>query len=223
MPSSIAPFSPTKSMIASAPRPSVISLTWSTCFGPVDLYRRVGADLAGQRERLLGRVDDDDLGRGHRLEALDPDVAEPAGADHDRLGARLQHRDRLLDGVDRGQAGVGQRGDVLGLKGIDLDHRARARLQQLGEAAVTVDPGKRAVEAVHVVADPAGPAEAAGDERVHDHRVADFDVGHAGADLVDPAGVLVAGRVWQHDLGPRRPTVPPGCAGRSGRVRPRRS
>ena len=107
--------------------------------------------------------------------------------------------------MDRGQAGVGQRSDVLGLERVDLDDRARARLQQLGEAAVPVDPRKRAVEAMHVVADPARHAQAAGDERVHDHRVADRDIGDAGADLMDPAGVLVAGRVGQHDLGLRGP------------------
>ena len=36
---------------------------------------------------------------------------------------------------------------------------------------------------------------------MHDHGVADLDVGDARADLVDPAGVLVAGRVGQLDLG----------------------
>src|SRR6201999_1776436 len=41
------------------------------------------------------------------------------------------------------------------------------------------------------------PAQPAGDERVHDHRVADLDVGDAGADLVHPAGVLVPGRVGE--------------------------
>ena len=36
---------------------------------------------------------------------------------------------------------------------------------------------------------------------MHDHRVADLDVGDAGADLVHPARVLVAGRVGEDDLG----------------------
>ena len=77
--------------------------------------------------------------------------------------------------------------------------------QELGEAAVAVDAGERAVDAVHVVAAPARPAQPARDERVHDHGVADLDVGHAGADLVHPAGVLVAGRVGEDDLGLLRP------------------
>src|SRR6185369_2762070 len=45
----------------------------------------VRAHLLGERERLLVRVDDDDLGRRVGLQALDPDVPEPAGADHDGL------------------------------------------------------------------------------------------------------------------------------------------
>ena len=68
-----------------------------------------------------------------------------------------------------------------------------------------------------------GTAQPAGDERVHDHGVADLDVGHAGADLVDPARVLVAGHVGQDDLRTSPPTGPPGCAGRCGRGRRRRS
>jgi hypothetical protein len=85
MPSWIAPRSPTKSMIASA---------------------------ASAAERRLRGIDDDDLGRRVGLQALDADVPEAAGADHDRLGPRAEDRDRLLDRVDRGQPGVGERGDV---------------------------------------------------------------------------------------------------------------
>src|SRR4051795_2972041 len=92
----------------------------------VDLDRVVGPGLAGELERLLGRVDDDDLGRRVGLQALDADVAQPAGADHHRLGARAQDRDRLLDRVDGGQPGVRQRGDVSGMqRRVELDHRAR--------------------------------------------------------------------------------------------------
>src|SRR3954454_15783140 len=172
----------------------------------LDLDRVVGAHLARERERLLARVDDDDLRRRVGLQALDADVPEPAGADHHRLRARAQHRDRLLDGVDRGQPGVGERGDRGGLqRRVELDLRAGAGEQEVGEAAVAVDAGEGAVDAVHVVTAPARAAQAAGDERMHDHRVADLDVGDPGADLVDPAGVLVAGRVGQLDLRILRP------------------
>ena len=104
--------------------------------------------------------------------------------------------------MDGGQAGVGQRGDVLGLQpGAELDHRARRGLEEVGEAAVAVDARKRAVEAVHVVADAAGQAQPAGDVGMHDDGVADLDVGHRRADLVDPAGVLVARGVGQLHAG----------------------
>ena len=66
-------------------------------------------------------------------------------------------------------------------------------------------PGNEPFVAVHVVAAPAGAAQPARDERVADDRVADLDVGDAGADLVDPAGVLVAGDVGQLDAGLLRP------------------
>ena len=49
------------------------------------------------------------------------------------------------------------------------------------------------------------------------------DVGDGRADLVDPAGVLVARRVRELDAATSRPTGPPGCAGRSGTARRRRS
>lgn len=162
----------------------------------------VGAELAGQLQGRLGRVDDDDLGRRVRLQALDADVAEAAGADHHDAGARAEDSDRLLDGVDRGEPGVGERGDVRGLQGgVELDDRARARQQELGEAAVAVDAGKRAVLAMHVVAGAARPAQPAGDERVDDDGIPDLDVRDRRSDLVDPAGVLVARRVGQLDLG----------------------
>src|SRR5215218_171789 len=170
--------------------------------GALDLDGVVGAQLARELKRLLVRVDDDDLGRRVRLEALDADVAEAAGADHDAPRPRAEHGDRLLHGVDRGQAGVGQRGDLRRLEPrVELHDRPRAREQEVREAAVPVDARERAVLAVHVVARATRTAQAAGDERVDDDGVADLDVRHRRADLVDPAGVLVAGRVGQLDLG----------------------
>src|SRR4051794_21168036 len=170
--------------------------------GALDLDRVVGAELASELEGLLVRIDDDDLGRRVGLQALDADVAQAARADHDALGAGAEDRNRLLHGMDRREAGVGERGDLGRLqRRVELHDRARAREQVLGEAAVPVDAGERAVLAMHVVAEPAGATQAARDERVDDDGVADLDVRHAGADLVDPARVLVAGRVGKLDLG----------------------
>ena len=83
-----------------------------------------------------------------------------------------------------------------------LGHENAGWVHEIGSAvtSVAVDPRERAAEAVHVVAAAAGTAEPARDERMHDHRVADVDIGDPGADLVHPAGVLVAGRVRQLDL-----------------------
>src|SRR4051812_9257282 len=170
--------------------------------GALDLDGVVGAELARELQRLLGRVDDDDLGRRVGLQALDADVAQAARADHDALRPGAEHRDRLLDGVDGGQPGVGERGDLGRLeRRVELDDRARAGEQVLGEATVAVDAGERAVLAVHVVAATARTAQPARDERVAADRVADRDVRSAGADRVDPAGVRVARRVGQLGLG----------------------
>src|SRR4051794_22319660 len=168
----------------------------------LDLDRVVGAELAGELQCLLVRVDDDDLGRRVGLQALDADVAEAARADHDALRAGTQDGDRLLHRVDGGQAGVGERGDVGRVqRRVELHDRARAREQVLGEAAVPADARERAVLAVHVVAATARAAQPAGDERMDDDRVADLDVRDARADLVDPPGVLVARGVGQLDPG----------------------
>src|SRR3954466_476444 len=111
---------------------AVGQLAHRVALGPVDLPRVVGAGLLGQLQRLLGRVDDDDLRRRVGPQALDADVAEPAGADHDALRARAEHGDRLLDRVDGGQPGVGQRRDLGRVqRGVELDDRPRARVQEL--------------------------------------------------------------------------------------------
>ena len=120
--------------------------------------------------------------------------------------ARAEHRDRLLDRVDRGQARVGQRGDLRRMqRRVELDHRARAREQEVGEAAVAVDPGNDPFSQCMSSPRAARAAQPARDERMDDDRVADLDVRDRRADLVDPAGVLVAGRVGQLDLGLLRP------------------
>ncbi len=86
-------------------------------------------------------------------------MAKAAGSDHDRSRAGAEHVDRPLDGMDRRQPRVGEGGDVLGLESlIQLDDRARRGHEQVGEAAVTADPRKRPVHAMHVVAAPARSA-----------------------------------------------------------------
>src|SRR5215207_8348597 len=174
---------------------------------PVDVaavgdHAVVGADRLGELEGLGAAVDNDDGGGAERGQDLDGDVAEAAGPDDHTGGARIQQGHGLADGVVGGQAGVGQGGHVGRLElGVDLDHRPGPGPQELGHAAVAVEAGEEAVDAVHVVAGPAVATEPAGRLGVEDDRVAGGDVGDGRADLVDPAGVLVAEGVGQRRVG----------------------
>src|SRR6185312_5342865 len=125
-----------------------------------------------------------------RLQALHADVTEATSTNNHNARTGFEHRDRLLHRVDRREAGVGERSDVLGLeRGVELDHRPGGRLQEVGEAAVTVDAGEGAVQAVHVVARATRTALAARDVWVDDHGVPNRDVGHGRSNLMHPAGV----------------------------------
>src|SRR6266540_4597075 len=80
------------------------------------------AELLGELERVRVAVHHDDLRGGERGQALDADVAEPAGPDDDRGGAGPQQRDGLADRMVGGDARVGQRRDILRLGGgVELD------------------------------------------------------------------------------------------------------
>src|SRR5690606_8356420 len=68
-------------------------------FGAVGDDGRVRADLLGQIQRIRGTVDDDDARGRHRLQDLDADVPEPAGADHHGGVAGTQDRGGLARGV----------------------------------------------------------------------------------------------------------------------------
>src|SRR4051794_7696386 len=59
----------------------------------------VRADLLGQRQRVGVAVDHDDPGGGERGQRLDADVAEAAGALHDRGRARVEVRHGLAHRV----------------------------------------------------------------------------------------------------------------------------
>src|SRR5690348_11053555 len=166
----------------------------------------VRADLGGQLERVGITVHHDDRGGGERGQALDADVAQAPRPYHDRRRARVQQGDGLAYRMVSSDARVGERGDVgrLGLR-VELHAGARRGEQVLGHPAVVRQAGEGIVGAVHVVAGPAGAAQPAGRRGVQDHRVADGHVGDRGADLVHPAGVLVAKRVGQRRVHRRVP------------------
>ena len=97
----------------------------------------VGAQLLGELERVGVAVHHDDPGGGERGQALDADVAEPARADHDAGGARVEQRDGLADRVVGGDAGVGERGHVLRLGlWVKLDAGPGGGKQVVGHTAV---------------------------------------------------------------------------------------
>src|ERR687890_336108 len=152
------------------------------------LHRLVRAPLLGELQRLLRGVGDDNLRRGQRSEALDAYVPEPPGPDDQGLRTRVEERDGLPNSVVSGEARVRKGSYVFRLQdGIQLHYRAGVGLQEVGEATVAGETRELTVLAVHVISGAASPAQAAGHERVADHRVSDLDVGHRRADLLDPA------------------------------------
>ena len=169
-------------------------------------------------------VDDDDLGGGHRLRHWIPMCPRPPAPMTTARVPGYRSGDRLLDRVVGGKPGVGERGDVLraASAGRALRPSARSGRAGIGEPAVADRCRGRRVLAVHVVAGAARAAQPAGDQGVQDDRVADRDVGDRGADLLDPAGVLVTERVGQLDAGLLGPLTLDGCAGRCGTARRRR-
>ena len=97
--------------------------------------------------------------------------------------------------------GVGQRGDVRRLERGSASPTERALVsRKSAKPPSRLMPGNDRSRSACRRRD-GRRGTAAGDERMDDDGVADLDVGDAGPDLVDPAGVLVARRVGQLDLG----------------------
>ena len=85
-------------------------------------------------------IDDDHGYTRNRLEHLDSDVTETASADHHADITRPGGPRHLRGRVVRGQAGVGERGDISRLERVvDLHHAAGGGAQVLRVAAVGVD------------------------------------------------------------------------------------
>ena len=166
----------------------------------------VGADLDGQRHRGRVSIDHDDGGTRDRLQHLDADVPETAGADHHAHITGPGGPRHLGDGVVGGQAGIGE-GRYVGRlqRFVDPHHAAGGGAQVFGVPTVGVDAGELVVLAVDVVAEAARPAQPAGDQGMQDHLVPRRHVGHRVTHVVHPPGVLVTDGVGQRDtrfLGP---------------------
>ena len=120
-------------------------------------------------------------------------MPEAARADHDARGARIEQGNRLTDGVLGRDAGIGESGDVFRPSAwVQLHARPRRGEQLLRHAAVVRQARERAAFAVHVIAGPASAAQPAGWGGVQDDGVAGFDIRYCRADLMHPAGVLMA-------------------------------
>ena len=136
-PSFSAPSSATKSSTTSAPPPR--QLLHGVDLAAVSDHGVVRAQLLGELQRIRVAIHDDDVGRGERSEALDADVAEPAGPDDHTGRTRIEQRDRLAHRVVCGDASIGQRRDVLGLGlGVELDAGPRRGQQVFRHPAVAV-------------------------------------------------------------------------------------
>jgi len=159
------------------------------------VHRVVGAEVLCEGEGVVLDVDGRDGGGGGREETLQPDVAEPADADHDGVVARGQLARGLLRRVVGGDARVGVWGDVDRLHAVgQRDQRPLGGEEVLGEPAVGREPRELEVRTVHVLAEPAVPAGPAGHHRVADDGVALLSHGDFVAGLGDDARVLVAER-----------------------------
>src|SRR5699024_6856166 len=162
------------------------------------LHGVVGAQVAGELHRLLALLQHGHRAGGQRLEHLDADVSQPAGADHDGVRPGHQVCSRLAYSVVGGQSGVRERCDVGRLQRlVQLDHGAGVGAQLLGHPTVDVQAGEGGVLAVRIIPGAARSAQPAAGQRVHDHRIPGGYVGHRGPDLAHPAGVLVTEDVGQ--------------------------
>ena len=152
-----------------------------------------GAELGRQRAAARVRVDRDGRARAELVQELECDVPDAADADHGRRRARHREVGDPADRVVRREPRVGVRCDGRRLDAFgQAQERALGHDDVVGEAAVDRQARELVMGAVHVVAAPAGDAEAAAVGRVHEHRIALRDRRDAVADLLDPARVLVA-------------------------------
>ena len=186
--------SPTKSNTAVAPSPPVSSRT-CVAVSSSDDERLVCTELARQLESLRHEIDRDHLGPGEAAEELHRVRPESARADHDRGRTRHQLRQRALHRVVRGRAGVGERTDPPGVERGERHQLPAWDHQEVGEAPVLpVAAPAGAAWAVVVVTPQAVEAATTGVDAGDRHGLADLEVVHVGAELLDPTGALVTER-----------------------------
>ena len=112
-----------------APPPPVSWATASTWDPSATTVSSAPSRFASSRASGLASTTTIRVGR-QRRQALDADVAETARAEHDARRTGRQQRDRLADRVVGGDAGVGERRDVLRLRAGSSFTHARAEVSR---------------------------------------------------------------------------------------------
>ena len=157
----------------------------------------MGAVFLGELSCVRAAVDRDGARAAEFVQALKRDVAEPANADQHAIGAGIEQLRRTLGGAEGCNAGIGHRRDVDRHDvRAELDQGAFVGLEIFGETAVQAKAGEQAVFAVHVLAMAAVQADAAGAKWMADDRIPRLHRGHAAADILNPARILMS-----HDVG----------------------
>ncbi len=186
---------PTRSITASTPRPPVAARMVSAACSSLATVE-VRAAFGRERESLR-QVDGDDRRGCLQAQQLQREHAEPADPDHDDEAVVVDDRQDAVDDAvgevaPASPSGAARRGS----SSADQEHVARAGDHVRREAAVAARAVEaRPVEAEVVVAGAAVAAGAAGAAGVDDDARAGLESVDGGADLDDPADVLVAERV----------------------------
>ena len=206
------------------PRASIATEPAWVCVGPDEVEDELGAAAPGQVAHGLDRLvrvdhvvdaellcqapaslvglDRDDRARSQLAEKLHRDVPDASDADHDGARAGRGEVSQPVDGVIGREARVRVGRNGCGLDaGREADERSLGHEHEVREAAVDREAGELVPVAVHVVAAPARDAEPAAVRRVDEYGVAFRDGRDAGADLLDPACVLVAEDARKRDAG----------------------
>jgi hypothetical protein len=130
-------------------------------------------------------------------------VAHAAHPDYDRGAARPGEVCQLVHRVVGGDAGVGVRRQLGGIRSPrELHDRALGHEDVVREPAVHGQAGELVALAMHVLAPPAGHAESAAVRRVQHDAVTGCHCHHVIAGGLDPSGILVSEHERRRD--PRR-------------------
>ena len=181
--------------------PPVRSPIASTASWPASTAWSAPSSIASARHLRVG-VDGDDPARPEHADSWTAIWPTPPTPTTTAVVPGVQMPRDATHRVVGGQPCVGVRRHVARLQAVrQPDELALGDQQPFREATVDRQAGEAVAITVHVIAAPAGDAQAAAVGRVNDHRVADRDRRDEVADLFHPARVLVAEHARQGDAG----------------------